>query len=234
MISKGKTGKTIAIKEGDSGVYVDSSVKKIKKQAERLFEDARGSHDWEHTLRVCRLCEKIGPIEGADMVVLMAAAYLHDIGRRFQDGSEGEICHAAKGAELTRAIIELLDLSESQKENIVHCVRAHLFSESLTPQTIEAKVLFDADKIDAIGAVGVARAYLFAGEIGARLHNIGNNIEGTKPYSVDDTGYREYKIKLSKIKDRILTTEGRRIAEARHDFMESFFKRFIEEYEGEK
>ena len=81
------------------------TVKKIKAEAKHLFEAARGSHDWEHTIRVCRLCAHIGPIEGADMDVLMAAAYLHDIGRCHQDASDGRICHAAKGAEMARPIL---------------------------------------------------------------------------------------------------------------------------------
>ena len=95
-------------------------------------------------------------------------------------------------------------------------------------------MLFDADKLDAIGAVGVARAFLFAGEVGARLHSTAVNIEEAEPYSVDDTGYREFKVKLSKIKGRILTEEGRKLAEDRHMIMVEFFKRFLEEYEGRR
>ena len=100
--------------------------------------------------------------------------------------------------------------------------------------TPEARVLFDADKLDAIGAVGVARAFLFAGEVGARLHNAEETIEETESYSVEDTGYREFKVKLSKIRDRMLTAEGRRLAEERHVTMVEFFKRFLEEYEGKR
>ena len=102
------------------------------------------------------------------------------------------------------------------------------------PQTDEAKVLFDADKLDAIGAVGVGRAFLFAGEVGARLHNPEIKVEDAKPYSENDTGFREFKVKLCKIRDRIMTEEGRRLANDRHDFMENFFKRFLEEYEGKR
>jgi uncharacterized protein len=101
------------------------------------------------------------------------------------------------------------------------------------PETGEARVLFDADKLDAIGAVGVARAFLFAGEVGARLHTPDVDPEQTRPYTENDTGYREYRVKLCKIKDRMLTSEGRRIAKERHAFMEQFFNRFIKEYEGE-
>jgi len=209
-------------------------IETVKNHAEKLFVGARGSHDWEHTLRVSRLCRQIGSVEGADMDVLMAAAYLHDIGRCYQDISNGEVCHAVKGAQMARPIVEGLSLSAEQKENILHSVRAHRFRGTQGPETLEARVLFDADKLDAIGAVGVARAFLFAGEVGARLHNTEMNVEEAKPYSIDDTGYREFKVKLSKIKDRILTREGRRLAKARHEFMEGFFRRFLMEYEGKE
>ncbi len=93
--------------------------------------------------------------------------------------------------------------------------------------------MFDADKLDSIGAVGVARAFLFAGEVGARLHSPDVNIDDTVSYSVDDTGYREFRVKLSKIKDRIITGEGKRLAAERHAYMVEFFRRFLTEYEGE-
>jgi len=207
---------------------------KIKKIAKKHFDGARGSHDWDHTLRVCRLCEHIGRVEGADMDVLLIAACLHDIGRSSQDISNGAVCHAQKSARMAETVVGKLNLSENQKKNIIHCIRSHRFRGNHRPETKEAKVLFDADKLDAIGAVGVARAFLFAGEVGARLHNPEMNIEDTRPYSIDDTGYREFKVKLYKIRDRILTKEGKRLADERHRFMEEFFKRFLKEYEGER
>lgn len=207
-------------------------VKWVQEKAEQLFSHAKGSHDWDHTLRVIRLCEQIGPIEHADMTVLLIAASLHDIGRCYQDKSNGQICHAEKGAEMGKDMIQDLPLSDDQKSNIVHAIRTHRFRGNRKPETIEAKILFDADKLDAIGAVGIARAYLFAGELGARLHNTDSDIRNTTPYSKEDTGYREFITKLCKIKDRILTAEGNRIAEKRHHFMVYFFNRFLEEYNG--
>ncbi|MDA8137242.1 MAG: HD domain-containing protein [Desulfobacteraceae bacterium] len=213
---------------------VDGITAHIRRLAQAFFNQARGSHDWEHTLRVHRLCLRIGPIEGADMEVLEAAAYLHDIGRADQDAVNGSLCHAVKGAEKARMILASLPLDKERKQNIIHCVRAHRFRDDHPPTTIEAKVLFDADKLDAIGAVGVARAYLFAGELGACLHNPHVLPEVVQAYSKDDTGHREFVVKLSKIKDRILTAEGRRIAEERHAFMVSFFERFLDEYAGRR
>ena len=205
----------------------------VKQMAQKHLQTARGSHNWDHTLRVYRLCERIGLAEGVDMDVLLAAAYLHDIGRSFQDDSNGAVCHAEKGALMAEPIVEKLALSETQKNNILHCIQSHRFRGNHEPKTPEAKVLFDADKLDAIGAVGVARAFLFAGEVGARLHSDAENIEDTEPYSIDDTGYREFKVKLNKIKDRILTAEGRKL-EGRHMVMVEFFKQFLDEYEGKR
>jgi len=206
----------------------------VKEMAHKHFQGARGSHNWDHTLRVCRLCEHLGSIEGVDLDVLLVAAYLHDIGRGSQDDSNGAVCHAQKGARMAEPIVAKLPLSEGQKKNILDCIRTHRFRGDRQPQTPEARVLFDADKLDAIGAVGVARAFLFAGEVGARLHSAAVNIEEAEPYSVDDTGYREFKVKLSKIRQRILTAEGRKLAEDRHVIMVEFFKRFLEEYEGKR
>ncbi|OEU67891.1 MAG: phosphohydrolase [Desulfobacterales bacterium PC51MH44] len=214
--------------------HAELLLENIKKLAKRMFDNARGSHDWDHTLRVAKLCERIGTAEGVDMDVLRVAAYLHDIGRCYQDDSNGVVCHAEIGAKMAMPIAKALPLTKKQKENIIHCIRSHRFRGNHAPKTKEAKVLFDADKLDAIGAVGVARAYLFAGEVGARLHNSGINVEEAKPYSKDDTGFREFKVKLCKIRDRIITKEGGKLANERHDFMEQFFKRFIKEYEGER
>lgn len=166
------------------------------------------------------------------MEALEIAAYLHDVGRPFQDRSRGAICHAEKGSEMARDVLGRASLSAEKKANIIHCIRTHRFRGNSPPQTIEAKVLFDSDKLDAIGAIGIGRAFLFAGEVGAKLHNPLVSPEDTSPYTVEDTAYREFRLKLLKIKNRLLTNEGRRLGRERHAFMEGFFKRFLEEYAG--
>jgi len=240
MLSRKKALNTRMDRQKISGVpsagnmTPEQALDQVKAFAQRCFDKASGSHAWDHTLRVFRLCEIMGPAENADMDVLGAAAYLHDIGRALQDASNGAICHAEKGAQMAEPMVAALPLSKKQKQNIIHCIRSHRFRNQHKPATIEAKVLFDADKLDAIGAVGVARAFLFAGEVGARLHNPDLDAESTRPYSVDDTGYREFKVKLCKIKDRMLTAQGRKWARERHAFMDDFFNRFLAEYEGKR
>ncbi|MCK4388801.1 MAG: HD domain-containing protein [Desulfobacterales bacterium] len=211
-----------------------STVEQIKDFAVRCFSNARASHDWEHTQRVYNLCMHIGRVEGADLAVLEIAAYLHDVGRSYEDESKGEICHAEKGAEIARNLLAKHSIPDDQMGNIIHCIQSHRFRGDRQPETLEAKVLFDADKLDAIGAVGIARTFLFAGEVGAKLHNPYIEPEDTEPYTEEDTGYREYKLKLSRIKERMLTAEGRRMAEERHAFMKRFFQRLTDEYEGHK
>ena len=210
------------------------TIEDIKVFAEKCFSNSRGSHDWEHSRRVYNLCMHVGRAEGADMEVLKIAAYLHDVGRSHQDESRGTLCHAEKGAEIASEILDKYPISTEQKANILHCIRSHRFRGNCRPQTLEAKILFDADKLDSIGAIGIARAFQFAGEMGAKFHNPKISPEKTRPYTEEDTGYREFKLKLSKIKDRMLTAEGRRMAGERHTFMKNYFERFCPEYEGDK
>ena len=213
---------------------LDPSVRSVKENAQTLFDDARGSHAWDHTLRVVRLCWHIGKAEGVDMDILISSAYLHDIGRCYQDDSNGAICHAEKGSKMAEPFLKDLPFSDDQREGILHCIRSHRFRGDRIPNTPEARVLFDSDKLDSIGAVGIGRAFLFAGEVGARLHSPDVNIEDTVSYSVNDTGYREFIVKLSKIRDRVMTKEGKRLADERHAYMVDFFERFLREYEGER
>lgn len=210
--------------------------KAVEAAARSFFPEGRGSHGWDHTLRVLRLAERIGSVEGADPDVLLVATLLHDIGRHAEDESRGCVCHALHGARLAGPVLRetCMGLSSDQRENVLHCIRSHRFRGRETPESLEARVIFDADKLDAIGAIGIARAYLFAGEIGARLHCPEVPVSQSLAYSMQDTGYREYVVKLCRIRECILTGEGRRIAEERHRFMAEFFDRFLQEIEGER
>jgi len=212
---------------------MDALIEEVRAYSLACSEGARGSHDWEHTRRVHALCLCIGRAEGADLTVLELAAYLHDIGRSAEDEARGGICHAKRGADMAREFLQVRLDDRKVLQNVIHCIRTHRFRGNAQPKTLEARVLFDADKLDAIGAVGIGRAFQFAGEVGATLHNPSADPVDTLPYTREDTAYREYRIKLSRIHERMLTTEGRRLAEKRHAFMERFFDRFLKEVNGE-
>lgn len=207
-------------------------IEKIKEEAKKFFLNAKGSHDWDHVERVYNLCIRIGKKENADMEVLKIAVLLHDIGREEEDASKGKICHAERSAILAKELLERYDLNKEKINKIAHCIETHRFRGNKTPSSNEAKILYDADKLDSIGAVGIGRDFLFAGEIGARLHNKDVDIEKTQPYTREDTALREFTFTLRKIKDKMLTEEGKRIAEERHKFMLEFFDRMNKEVDG--
>ena len=213
--------------------YMPEQEQMLKRVAQKFFSQARGSHDWEHTRRVTRLAQTIGLAEKADLAVVTAAALLHDIGRNQPGQANSKICHAQLGVQLAEPVLAELTFSKEQKENILHAIAAHRYRQPPEPVSLEAKVVFDADKLDAIGAVGVARAYLFAGELGAKLHNPDIDVEQAPSYSENDTGYREYLVKLRQVNQKMMTDQGRQLAQARHNFMETFFERFLKEYNGE-
>jgi uncharacterized protein len=187
-----------------------------------------GQHDWDHTERVKNTALHIGAVEGADLKVIEIAALLHDIGRKeeLQKMKVG-ICHAERGAELAREILNDFEINEEAKKNIYHSILVHRARKNRIPETLEAKVLFDADKLDSLGAIGIGRLFHFAGQFGGKVHNTkGINVEETAEFSSEDTAYREYIIKLRHLKDRFYTKEGRRIGNERHDFMAQYFDRF--------
>ncbi|MDH3359734.1 MAG: HD domain-containing protein [Desulfobulbaceae bacterium] len=202
---------------------------KLISLAASFCDEEGGCHGPDHSARVHRTALFIGRQLGAELNILSAAALLHDIGRRHETETRGGICHAAKGSELARKILADLAFSQADIDRIAHCIDTHRYRDNNRPQTLEAEILFDADKLDSIGAIGIGRAFLFAGQVGARLHNENSDIRNTDSYSVEDTAYREFKVKLCKVKDRMLTSVGRKLAEERHAFMEVFFERLERE-----
>jgi len=192
----------------------------------RLSENQDG-HDWDHTLRVRKNALRIAREEGADLGIVEIAALLHDIARPQESASRGGADHAALGAEEARRILPGLGLSDPQMIlRISECIRHHRYrrrGNSAEPETIEEKVLFDADKLDSLGAIGIARAIHFAGHIGARVHNTKEEALAGESYSREDSAYREYLVKLRHVPERMLTATGRAMAASRQDFMKLFF-----------
>jgi uncharacterized protein len=129
-------------------------------EARQHYEGADAAHDFDHVLRVLALAERLARSEGADLEVVRAAALLHDVAR----GQEAD--HAQAGAELARRL--LAGQPAERVEAVAHAIAAHRFRTGPAPQTLEAQVLHDADKLDAIGAIGVARAFARGGHEGPR------------------------------------------------------------------
>ncbi|MBN1137597.1 MAG: HD domain-containing protein [Anaerolineae bacterium] len=195
-------------------------------EARRLYQGAEAVHDWGHVLRVLALAERMAEIEGADVEIVRTATLLHDIAR-----SDSLTDHAQAGAEIARRL--LTGHPPDRVEAVAHAIAAHRFRSGPTPQTLEAKIVHDADKLDAIGAVGVARAFAYGGLNGQRLWaEVPPGYEESKATQQEHTPIHEFKIKLAKIRDRLLTDSGRRLAEERHTFMVAFFERLEMEVRG--
>jgi uncharacterized protein len=191
------------------------------------------SHGWDHVERVTELAVRLAHAEGADTFIVRLAAILHDIARAEEDAAPGTTCHAEAGSREAFEFLTASGLDDARARHVADCILTHRFRKTRVPATLEAGVLHDADKLDAIGAIGIGRAFLFAGEVGAKAHNGNVDVGKTEPYSEEDTAYREYSVKLRHLKERMRTAEGRRIAEERHEFMVGFFERLDLEHRGE-
>lgn len=200
---------------------------------------ADSSHDKEHIYRVLDNGIRIGREEGnVDWDVLIAACLLHDVGRPEQFG-DPTLCHAQVGSEKAYRFLREQGFSEEFSEKVRHCVLTHRFRKARPPQTLEAKILFDADKLDVTGALGVARTLQYKGNVGDPLYlrkPDGSVDDGTGEGG--DSFFREYKFKLEKLYDRFLTKRGAELAKSRQaiarDFYENLYREVREGYTAGK
>jgi len=208
-------------------------------QAQNWYPAHDPVHGFDHVVRVRQLAIRIAQAEGADPAIVEAAVLLHDAQiQKMEDGSqEQRQNHHQRSAELARDVLSAEGWSAERISAVQHCILAHRFrDEQTTPETLEAEVVFDADKLDAIGAVGVARAIGYALNAGMpvyarpseRFLRTGQTEPG-EPHSA----FHEYTFKLVKIIDRLCTQTGKRLAQERQRRMVDFFESLAEEMEGE-
>ncbi len=194
-------------------------------------------HGFDHILRVYPLAEKIGLAEHADIPIVLAAVLLHDAKDPAEPAGEREN-HQHASAEFARKVLEGEGWQEERIEAVLHCIRSHRFRDHREkPATIEAKVLFDADKLDAIGAIGVARAIAYATLAGQPAYAEPSKqfiASGQREPQEPHSAYHEYIYKLRHLKEMLFTQTGRLIAEERHRFQEAYFSRLGGEIRGEQ
>ncbi|MBC8505724.1 MAG: HD domain-containing protein [Anaerolineales bacterium] len=196
-------------------------------------------HGFDHILRVYKMAERLAQSEGADIEIVRAAALLHDVdSSQLSEVSSQRKSHHHTAAGFAHILLGSEGWSEDRIEAVAHCIRAHRFRDDREqPQTLEAKVLFDADKLDAIGAIGAVRAIAYAVLAKQQLHAKPSEQFlqiGEKETGEPHTPYHEHLFKLSKLKERMLTSSGRLIAEQRHQFLENFFAQWQAELRAER
>jgi uncharacterized protein len=198
--------------------------------------EAEGGHDWWHIQRVCETAKTIGAEEGVDLFIVELGALLHDIAdAKFNDGDE-EI-----GPRKAKQFLISLDVPQPIIEHVVQIIRNVSYRGSFNEKNFHSKelsVVQDADRLDAIGAIGIARAFNYGGHKGREMYNpdippvLPSNTSEYKN-SIAPTINHFYE-KLLLLKDKMNTESGRKMAEERHRFMELYLSTFYDEWNGTK
>jgi len=195
-----------------------------------------GSHDLGHFQRVWRMAREIDRQEGAaaDELVLLASAYFHDLvalPKNHPDRGNASRLSADRAVRLLKE--QWNDFPPGKLEGVRHAIHAHSYSAGVAPVTAEAKILQDADRMEAVGAIGLARVFYTAGRVNGLLFDADDPLaEGREP---DDRRYAldHFQLQLLRLPAMMNTATGRRMAEERAEYLREFMKRICLEIRGE-
>lgn len=203
------------------------------------------AHQIDHIERVYNLCLSLSEGENVDFEVLETAALLHDIARVKEDSdSSGKTDHAVLGSNMAKIILKKLDFPKEKILHIQECIISHRYRNSNEPKTIEAKILFDADKLDTVGAIGIARSFVWVGRNGAKIYaktdmkkyikeNLGGDISGKIQDKTKHSPQIEFETKTKFLEDKLYTKKAKEICKERIDFYKKFMDRLEREIKGE-
>ncbi|WP_050604521.1 HD domain-containing protein [Ruegeria sp. 6PALISEP08] len=185
------------------------------------------AHDLAHLDRVWTNAQAIAD-KKTDMSVLLAASYLHDLVNLPKDDPDRHLA-SRRSAAISEPILAELGYNSTQIRAIQHAIEAHSFSANIIPKTAEARILRDADRLDALGAIGIARNFSVSGALGRTLYDPADPFAQNR--SLDDLHFSldHWKVKLLSLPGDMLTETGRQIAEQRTERMIRFLKEFAEE-----
>lgn len=206
-----------------------------KDYVEKKLADAEGGHDYWHIYRVWKMAARIAKTEEVDPKVVELAALLHDIADpKFHDGDE------SIGPRTAKEFLDKQDIDATVVEHVVNIIKHMSFKNSLGEQTFNSKemeVVQDADRLDAIGAIGIARVFSFGGFKGNPIHDPTMkpklNMSKKEYKKSNGTSINHFYEKLFLLKDKMNTETGKAIAQSRHEYMQSYVERFYSEFEGE-
>lgn len=196
--------------------------------ADEFEKNGDSGHDLAHVQRVVSSAKKIGIQEGADPEIVLPAAWLHDcVIVSKKDPRRDQASRLA--AERAREWLAGEEFTDKQLQEIAHAIEAHSFSARITPETVEARVVQDADRLDAIGAIGIARCFAIGGMMGAALYHPGEIFPENRP--ADDKAYivDHFFEKLMKLEGQMQTEAGRNEARSRTEFMHRYLEKLRNE-----
>ncbi|EKE21020.1 MAG: hypothetical protein ACD_7C00382G0004 [uncultured bacterium] len=202
-------------------------------------------HNIDHVLRVYNLCLELSKGEKIDHEVLQAATLLHDIGGAKEAADKTrKTDHAVESSKMAEPLLKKLGFSEDKIKHIQDCIISHRYKNDNKPETIEAKLLFDADKLDALGAIGVARNFVWIGKNNANIfkkvadineyakENMGGDIKGRVLDRSKHSPQLEFEIKTKFLVDKLHTNKAKKIARSRLKFFKDFLDRLEKEVKG--
>lgn len=188
------------------------------------------AHDKNHIYRVLYVALDIAGHEtGVDFDILITACLLHDIGReeQFKDPT---VCHALAGSEKAYSFLVAKGWDIKKASHVKECITSHRYRAADEPKSIEAKILYDADKVDVVGAIGIARTLFYAGQVSEPLYSLledGTVSDGSG--DENESFFRVYKFKLEKLHDELYTSRGAEIAKQRQAAAVSFYESMLKE-----
>lgn len=215
---------------------IEKETQIIKQTADFVREKLEGEgtgHDWWHIYRVWQNAKTIASEEGGNRFVIELAALLHDIAdHKFHNGDE------TVGPKVARSFLESLQVEENDIKQVIDIMQQVSFSKGVTPASLEGRIVQDADRLDAIGAIGIARTFAYGGFKQREIYN--PNIPpveyATKEEYKNNTNptLNHFYEKLLLLKDMMNTKRGKALAEERHRFMQTYLEQFYQEWDGKR
>lgn len=208
-------------------------LKKTEEYVYRLMSNDTTGHDWWHIFRVRKLALKIAEKEGGDLFLIQLSALLHDV-------DDWKLKKEGDTSVISELWLRTMSLPEELIIKVLSVIHEISFKGNLVADqtsSLEAKIVQDADRIDAIGAIGIARAFVYGGSKARQIYNPSvkpGEFRTFEEYKTNEgTTINHFYEKLLLLKDRMNTPTGRAIAEYRHNYMEEFLKQFFNEWEAE-
>ena len=201
----------------------------IKREAKKILSGRDPAHDFYHIMRVYKNAEMIGPPEGSNMDILLPAVLLHDL-VIYPKGSSKSARSSDESADLAEDILHRHGYSQYQITRICYCIRVHSYTKRVVPASLEARILQDADRLDALGAIGIARTFSVGGSENRTLYNpndpfcrLNRNLDD-KQWTLD-----HFQTKLLKLEGSMHTKTAKKIARERTRFMILFMRQMQKE-----
>ena len=201
----------------------------IKRKVKKMLEGRDPAHDFYHIMRVYKNAKLIGRREGSNMEILLTAVLLHDLVVH-PKGSNKSFKSSDESADLAENILLSYGYPQDQINHISSCIRAHSYSKRFVPESLEGRILQDADRLDALGAIGIARTFSVGGSQNRTFYNA-NDPFCRSDRELDDIRWTldHFQAKLLKLKDLMHTGTAKKIAQQRTKFMMLFIRQLQKE-----